>query len=457
MMGCVFCLAWSLALASPPATDRPERPLTFREALAVAREQNGQLRASEEQVQRAQASREEKRGLYFPTISALGAYGHMNDRLFVDLNGVRPYLQALNPAVPLPPLTATVLDQDPFRLSLLARWTVFTGGRIVAANRAAEAGVTAASQQQLETEHALVTEVATRYFGRRLAADVLEVRRASLETLTRHLEDARRLKREGQIARTDELRAEVARAEAERDFKKAGRDVELASVALASSLGADMNVIPTTPLAFVKGLEPRESFAETAPGNPSIQRLGALRLEAHEGVAAARGEIWPTVILYGTYELVDSGLNSTADPKWIVGVLGRWELFDGLARYNRRKEAQHLEAALASEQSWAQQNVGTLVQQRYDEYQSALEQYESLETTQALAQESLRAETKAFEAGVGTSLAVVDAQLALSRVQVGRLTALRDLGVALAQLLEASAQSDRLADYVERATPGGQP
>jgi len=97
--------------------------------------------------------------------------------------------------------------------------------------------------------------------------------------------------------------------------------------------------------------------------------------------------------------------------------------------------------------------VATLVQQRYDEYESALEQYQSLETTVALAQESLRSERKAYEAAVGTSLDVIDAELSLSRAQVDRLTALYDLDLALARLLEASGRSDRFLEYLDRATP----
>jgi hypothetical protein len=54
----------------------------------------------------------------------------MNDDLFVDLNSLRPLLSALNPAVPIPPLSATVLENDPYRVGLNARWTVYAGGRI---------------------------------------------------------------------------------------------------------------------------------------------------------------------------------------------------------------------------------------------------------------------------------------------------------------------------------------
>jgi outer membrane protein TolC len=98
----------------------------------------------------------------------------------------------------------------------------------------------------------------------------------------------------------------------------------------------------------------------------------------------------------------------------------------------------------------ARRDVATLVQSRYDEYASAVEQYASLQSSLDLAEESLRSEQRAFAEGVGTSLAVVDAELALSRVQVGRLTAQYDMVVALARLLEASGQSDRLLEYIRQ-------
>jgi outer membrane protein TolC len=449
---------WWLIFAAWARPVVAQTPLSFRDALTMARQHNQLLRAAGAQVQRARAARSAERGRYYPSLSAAGLYAHMNDRLFVDLDPVRPLLQALNPAVPIPHLEATVLENDPYRVSLIARWTIFAGGQILAANRAAQAGVTAAEQEQQGAVDTITTELVDRYFKRRLAADVLEVRRQALETLTRHLGDAHRLRAAGQIARTDELRAEVAHAEADRELKKANRDVKLATTALRSTLGNDVNAQPTTPLSLIIGLEPRASFTAAADsGNATIGKLAALREQAHQGVRAARGELLPSVSLFGTQELFERGRNTTTDPKWIIGVGARWELFDGFARLNRLRSARHLEDAVAFQHERARDEIGTLVQQRYDEYESALEQYQSLETTIALAEESLRSEQKAYAAAVGTSLDVVDAELALSRAQVDRLNTLYELDLALARLLEASGQSDRFVEYLDRAKPAEEP
>src|SRR4029077_15516815 len=126
-------------------------------------------------------------------------------------------------------------------------------------------------------------------------------------------------------------------------LKKASRDVKLASTALRSTLGNEVNAQPTTPLSLITGLEPRASFTAAADsGNATVGKLAALREQAHQGVRAARGELLPSVSVFGTSELFDRGLNSTTDPKWVVGVGARWEVFDGFARLNRLRSARHL-------------------------------------------------------------------------------------------------------------------
>jgi outer membrane protein TolC len=52
---------------------------------------------------------------------------------------------------------------------------------------------------------------------------------------------------------------------------------------------------------------------------------------------------------------------------------------------------------------------------------------------------------------------VIDAQLSLFRAQVDRLTALYELDLALARLLEASGQSDQFLEYLDRGTPMEEP
>jgi outer membrane protein TolC len=445
----VLCIGLHGASTLAGTAVAAQTSLSLREAMGLVEQHNQRWRAADLAMNRARELRAEQRGLYWPTVGAVGRYAHLNDELFVDLSPLRDLLSVLNPSVPIPPLRATVLENDPARVTVGASWTLFAGGRIRAANRAAEAALGATDAERSSTRQELTTELVDRYFKRRLAADILNVRKQALETLDHHVQDADRLQNAGQIPRTEALRAQVARAEADRDYKVATRDVALAATALRATLGVDQDVEPATPLPAAPDLQAREHFTAVADAtNPALRRLAALQEQSRQGTTAAKGEYWPALRLFGQQEVVQSRLNTTYDPKWVVGVELQWKLFDGFGREHRVAAAQLAEREVLVQREGARRDVATLVESRYDEYVSAVDQYTALQTALDLAAESLRSEQRAFAEGFGTSLNVVDATLALSRIQVGRLTAQYEAVVALARLLEASGQSNRLMEYI---------
>ena len=72
---------------------------------------------------------------------------------------------------------------------------------------------------------------------------------------------------------------------------------------------------------------------------------------------------------------------------------------------------------------------------------------EATETSYSFAREYVRVMEIAFKSGVATSINVVDAQLALSRVKIEKLNAAYRFDVALAELLEASGSSNQFEIY----------
>ena len=63
----------------------------------------------------------------------------------------------------------------------------------------------------------------------------------------------------------------------------------------------------------------------------------------------------------------------------------------------------------------------------------------------------MRVRTRAFNEGFASSLDVVDAEMALSRVRIERLRAMYDFDVALASLLEVSGGSEKIDEYRMRS------
>ena len=210
------------AAASRLAAEPP--PLSFADAVAAARSRNESLLAARAEERQRQDERKAAKGLYFPTVSFVPLYTHLNEEILLDLDPIRDVVLKLHPQVPpalVPPFEETLFKQDMLRLPLTARWPLFTGGRIRAANRAAEARVQDASAQARMAEEGVTRALVRAYFGLRLALADKAVRTDVLDGLERHVADARRLEEEGLIAKAERLSAEVARAEADRQLRRA--------------------------------------------------------------------------------------------------------------------------------------------------------------------------------------------------------------------------------------------
>ena len=76
-----------------------------------------------------------------------------------------------------------------------------------------------------------------------------------------------------------------------------------------------------------------------------------------------------------------------------------------------------------------------------------------MKKTRELAEEALRSQTLAFEAGLATGLDVVDAELALTRLQVADLKAHYDATIAWLGLLEASGEVANAGEMLKNVKP----
>jgi outer membrane protein TolC len=129
----------------------------------------------------------------------------------------------------------------------------------------------------------------------------------------------------------------------------------------------------------------------------------------------------------------------------------RLALWDRSDRPGRLRAARALERRVGFLETDTRRGVRTLIEKTHREVVSAQEQFATLDQTLALARENLRVRQAAFAEGQATSLEVVDAQLALARVETERVAAANDFVVALASLLEAVGEPARFFTYEARA------
>lgn len=422
------------------------QPLSFEEALARMKTGDESLAAARMLEEARHFELRAARGLHLPTVEGAARFNRINEPIVIDLSPARELLIALNPQVPpqaIPPLRIGVQGQVFWRANLRVTQPLYTGGRISAAKGAAEAQIRDAGGSRREVELSLVTQLVQRYYGLQLAMQARELRKQILAAMRQHAFNARRLREEGQIALPERLHAEVAEAEAERELRAAEYDVQLARTALGllvPNLGED--ALASSPLFLNRDIGPLEDFkTESEAANPNLLRLSAQKNLAQQGVRAARSDFLPTVAAFGIRELWEPDL-TVLDPSWIVGFNIQWNFFDGGRKQNQLRAAREQVRRVESLQSKAARQVAVRVTQCYQAVQKARDLYLTLEKTQALAEENVRVRTRAFEEGFASSLDVVNAQVSRQAVGLQRLNSAYAYVVALAELLEASGQSE---------------
>lgn len=463
----VFCLSSASAAAqstpsieTPPAVSTADdnvEPMSFDHALATLRGEDKSVRAASAAIERSKAERKVMFGKFFPEANLRARATRMDAPIDLTLDPVRGQLESL--PLPLPPgllsdFRYEIQRQGFFNVTLDAHMPLFTGGRLLAGLRAADLAIEASEYEAQDVIDGATTELVKRYFGARMADEAYAVRKQTADSLGRHAYNAQRLEEEGQISRAERLRAEVAFAEATMELESAERQKRLTREALRTLLSSDKDIEPTSDFFEVKELpNVRELQATALAHNPKLQAGVIGERRAHEGTRAVRGEFSPTVGAFAMVQVYRGDL-TILEPAWAIGLQLEWNIFQGAQRFHKLQAAKALEEEISQKVARAGQNIPLLVEQRHQAYEESLSKLAQFKRTQELAEESLRAQTRAFEAGMGTSLDVVDAELTLSRVNLGILNSLYESNVAYAELMEAIGRSDLLLDSIHTTATG---
>ena len=471
----------------------------------MAKSGNSQIKAEKAKVEMAESGKNEARSRFMPTVTLSAGVTKINDPININLNEIRSgiisvhgaeayqeyyktgydaaYQRATGAGMPedmaipiskgvgdsvgmlakmktesaldsaLPDFKKKVQDDVFFNARLSVVWPIFTGLKIYSAYDAAKENVNARKAEFDMAQNAILMDVATRYFSLRLAEELTLLRETTKRNLEGHLERSKKLEEGGQISKAERLRAEVALAEAQNALEDAMRDQTLARLALASLLHTDTSITATTPVESPEEYRSIEELKAMArEKHPGLRQLRTERKRSKAAVSAARADYFPTVALFGYKELYTKDL-TMLEPEWAVGAKAQWDLFKGGETHSKVSSAKALDRSLASMEEQTLDNINLLVEKRWREMEHAKSRLVSLQKTRELADEALRSQNKAYEAGLATGLDVVDAELALSRLQVADLKAHYDAVIAWLGLLESCGEVENAGTLLTKSKP----
>lgn len=452
-------LALASMLLSTMASPGYAAPLTFSEAWQILQENNNSLAAQQANVERYQHLQNATGSLNLPSVTLGANYTHLDSD--VTINGEQ-FADSLSgvPSIglPVPPqiisalggITSTITEQDIFSSSIRAVWPIFTGGRITAAQTAAEGKSEEAQSQLLMEKQARYEDLSKYYFSVILAEDVVKTRQAVEAGLTQHRDFAIKLEQQGQIARVERLQADASLDKAVVERTKAENDLKIAQLALTQILGQSQSVEPSEQLFINKNLPHMDVFIDqTLMTYPGLKILDAKEKQASSLIKAEKGKYYPEVYLYGDYTLYeDDSLASEMKPDWLVGIGVNVPLLDTSGRSDKVAAAHSAVSQVKFLKSQAKQDLTVLVQKTYLEANQAIEEVQGLNSSLSLAQENLLLRKKAFTQGLSNSLEVVDAELYLASIKTQQSAARFKYLISLNKLLALTSEMNAYSSYL---------
>ncbi|MFA1575264.1 TolC family protein [Vibrio cyclitrophicus] len=430
--------------------------LTFSEAWQILQENNNSLAAQQANVERYQHLQNSTSSLNLPSITLGANYTHLNSDVTINGEQFSDSLSGL--PFPIPPgfagllggVTSTITEQDIFSSSIRAVWPIFTGGRITAAQNAAEGKSEEAQSQLLMEKQARYEDLSKYYFSVILAEDVVKTRQAVEAGLTQHRDFAIKLEQQGQIARVERLQADASLDKAVVERTKAQNDLKIAQLALTQILGQSESVEPSEQLFINKNLPHMDVFIDqTLMTYPGLKILDAKEKQASSLIKAEKGKYYPEVYLYGDYSLYeDDSLASEMKPDWLVGIGVNVPLLDTSGRSDKVAAAHSAVSQVQFLKSQAKQDLTVLVQKTYLEANQAIEEVQGLNSSLSLAEENLSLRKKAFTQGLSNSLEVVDAELYLASIKTQQSAARFKYLISLNKLLALTSEMNAYSSYL---------
>jgi len=285
-------LALACLTAAAVEKDQAARPMTLPGCIQEALANNPGLGADAARTSATGHAADAARAARFPRLDLASDYSYSD----------RPQRLAQ------PSYQGEVLryDNDIAQAVAEVRVPLFSGGRLVARQRAAELAAAVSRFNLFSSRQDLILNVTAAYLAATEQQTVIDAIDASLNALREQRNVAGVMKDVGRIAPLDLLKVEVRAAAVEQRRSKAERDRDLISLHLAVLLGRDLREplplvvgIPTLPPLEISDTE--NLLDEAAARRPELDALRQDVARRQAELAQVNAERWPSLEAFGRW------------------------------------------------------------------------------------------------------------------------------------------------------------
>lgn len=353
------------------------------------------------------------RAALLPTLVAGGSYTRNSDQAKVDLSPLTPLVDRLAGG------TGTVFLPSGLVIQPLEAWTANASARIPLIVPTAWYDVSAASHAERAAQAAstdarlrMRTGLAQSAHGTAALEQIVTASERAVEIATEHARSAERNVQAGTAAPLVSLRAktEVVRRESDRARARADRD--RAWLGLGVLIGRPSPVrIQVPELDEQSGAAPiaQAAIADAIQNRPDRVASHAQLEAASAQAKSAAARFFPQLVATGSVFASDVPYPTGRKEGWRVSLELTWQLYDGGYRYGKRQQT---DAALRGAEHGAETERLGVIQQIQDakrDLDVAAERLRLGTEQVRLATDAAASAKRTFEAGVASSLDVLDA------------------------------------------------
>ncbi|QRM90797.1 hypothetical protein FG167_16630 [Lacinutrix sp. WUR7] len=474
-------LALSILVLLPLFVKGQDRELSIAEALAWSYSNNEQIKRYSERVTQKIYEDKAAKGNFLPSINFLAGYTYLSENMEVNTSQVKSSLDDLggkygaafvetygdeiglsgitseaaystivNALGDLPAYNVVVDNQQIPTAAITATQPIFTGGKIIAGKKYAEAELETANIELKQVKNDIAHELIERYLDVVLLKQVVKTRFEVYNGMLKHKEQAARAIQLEILPKHVLLRAEVAVANAERDLSKDQNTLQLAKMALRTTMSMPdseifqvMDSIPYHEL----NLDFNQLLNTAYTQQPVLELIDQKEIMAKQSHTLEKSKFLPNVAAFGTYNMYRDQL-PIIPSRFIVGVQAQINIFNGFKDVNKLKASSHLQKEVENAKQYATEQIHLLVKSNYINVLNQRKLYHSHLTTVDLAKENLRINTRRFEEGLGKSIDVIDASLLYEKSKVEQLVALNDYYKAIASLYTSVGEPEKIIPMI---------
>ena len=432
----LICFAgkWN-ALAQNADTNSPawiSQPLSLLQSLNLALQQNASILKAKNDLEASLGVVVQTRAVALPQLTATGQYKYTDPNAIESFPGTSQPNQSWNAGIQIVQ-------------------SIYSGGKIVAALRAASATKQQALAQYQTTVADTLLSVRLAYYDTLLAAQQITVHEASVNLLQKEFEDQQHRLDAGTVPKFNLLRADVAVANERPNLIQAKNNYRIAKNNLSNLLGYNLprEIWEDVPLNLSDSLDnaPFEVNLPDAIQQALGKRSELIALRKTEelqrlNVTSAKSGYKPTVSVFAGYGWYNAQFTPPVEldhdiSGWNAGAQLQWDIFDGMLTHGKVVQAKSLYEKSENDLTDQSRQIELEVRTDYSDFIEAKEVLDSQEKVQEEADEALREAKARADAGTGTQLDVLDSETALTQARTTQIQALHDYDTARAKLQRA--------------------